>query len=220
MTAEVPLARWPHGQVVIRREVLGLSPIDEAPVVDRWAARPSWLAVPVHVVEDTDDALVTYLATGAALGFPPGEWPTTDGRHPWSTRTAWEGHGTLMVQRPGEHHAIWHFWKGPDRHLDCWYVNLQTAFVRTATGFDTQDLELDLVVQPDGRWEMKDRELLDQRVDEGRFSPALRDWIVRLGDELAAELDAGRHWWDHRWAGWVPPAGWADTELPSGWEGR
>lgn len=208
-------SRWSHGDVIVRREVLGLSPIDERGP-DRWAERPPWLAVPVHVVEDTDHALVTYLATGAELRFPDGAWPTPDRRHPWSSRSAWEGNGTLMVQRPGEHHAVWHFWKGADRHFDCWYVNLQTAFVRTEFGYDTQDLELDLVVHPDGSWLMKDRELLDQRVEEGRFSPALRDEVVRLGDALGAKLDAGRHWWDHRWAEWTPPAAWVDTVLPTG----
>lgn len=117
----------------------------------------------------------------------------------------------------GRAHAVWHFWKGPDRRFDCWYINLQTAFVRTAVGYDTQDLELDLVVPADGPWVMKDRELLDQRVDEGRFSPALRDWVVELGDRLAIELDAGRRWWDDRWAAWEPPAEWVAPTLPAGW---
>ena len=204
--------------MILRREVLGLSPIaDDDPPPNRWRDQPVWLVVPVHVVEDTDDALVTYLPTGAELGFPEGEWPTDDGRHPWSNRTAWAGHGTLMVQRPGDHHAVWHFWKGEDRHLDCWYVNLQTAFVRSAVGYDTQDLELDLVVRPDGSWFTKDRELLDVRVEQGRFTPSLRDAIVELGDALGHELDAGRHWWDHRWATWTPPRAWVDTPLPDGW---
>jgi hypothetical protein len=204
--------RWQHGDLLVRREVLGLSPIQEQ---DR--RHDVWCGVPVFVVEDTHDALVTYLAAGAALGYPEGEWPTADGRHPWDGRSRWVGHGTLMVQRPGDHHAVWHFWRGDDRELDCWYVNLQTAFVRTAVGYDTQDLELDLVVRPDGSWFTKDRELLDQRVDEGRFTAGLRDWIVELGDRLATELDGGRHWWDHRWAEWMPPADWVAPELPEGW---
>ena len=41
---------------------------------------------------------------------------------------------------------------------------------RTAIGYDTQDLELDLVVYPDGRWKIKDDELMDQRVSEERTS--------------------------------------------------
>ena len=208
---------WRAGEVIVRREVLARSPLVDDPVAASWADAGPWLGVPVHVVEDTDEALVTYLPTGGELGFVEGRWPTASGEHPWRVRSAWEGHGTLMVQRPGEHHAVWHFWTGADRQFDCWYVNLQTAFVRTAIGFDTLDLELDLVVPADGAWFTKDRELLDQRVAEGRFSPALRDWIVQLGDELSAELDAGRHWWDERWASWSPPAAWTGTRLPDGW---
>lgn len=194
-----------------------MSPVDGDPVARGWRGAGPWLGVPVHVVEDSDEQLVTYLATGAELGFTDGDWPTSDGRHPWSHRKAWEGHGTLMVQRPGEHHAVWHFWTGPDRRFDRWYVNLQADFVRTEVGYDTFDLELDLVVPADGPWFTKDRELLDQRVDEGRFSPALRDWIVDLGEQLAADLDAGRHWWDERWAEWTPPSDWVDPQLPEGW---
>lgn len=37
-----------------------------------------------------------------------------------------------------------------------------------------------------------------------------------VGTELTAELDAGRHWWDHRWAHWEPPASWKDARLPVG----
>lgn len=177
------------------------------------------MAVPVFVVEDSDEALVTYIAPGAEFGFPPGVWPTPDGRHPWSGRRGWSGHGALMVQKPGEHHAVWHFWTGPERTFAYWYVNLQTAFVRTAVGYDTQDLELDIVVQPDGRWTLKDLELLDQRVAEGRFSPQLARWVVSLGEQLTAELDAGRHWWDHRWADWSPNENWDSPLLPPGWQG-
>ena len=175
------------------------------------------MATPVFVVEDSDDALVTYIAPGAEFGFPAGAWPTRDGSHPWSGRRGWSGHGALMVQKPGEHHAVWHFWTGPDREFACWYINLQTAFVRTAAGYDTQDLELDIVVLPDGAWTLKDIELLDERVAEGRFSPQLARWVVSLGEQLTTELDARSHWWDHRWASWTPHEDWNSPSLPPGW---
>jgi hypothetical protein len=122
-----------------------------------------------------------------------------------------------MVQRPGDHHAVWHFWTGPDREFSCWYINLQTAFVRTPSGYDTQDLELDIVVGPDGTWALKDLEVLDDRVAEGRFSADLVSWIRALGDELTAELDAGRRWWDPKWASWEPDERWVDPVLPPSW---
>lgn len=203
---------WNRGEIVIRREVLGLQPIDEPPhqATDgpsRWRSR-AWLEVPVHVVEDTVDHLITYIAPGAEFHFPAGPWPTPDGLHPWHGRTGWEGNGCLMVQRPGEHHAVWHFWDGPERDFSCWYINLQTAFRRTPTGYDTQDLELDLVVLPDGSWTLKDDDLMDDRVTEGRFTPELVQWARDLAGNLIDRLEAGDRWWDESWARWTPPPSW------------
>ena len=96
-----------------------------------------------------------------------------------------------MVQKPGEHHAIWHFWNGPDRGFTHWYLNLQTAFARTAIGYDTQDLEVDMVVQPDGSWALKDWELLEERLAEGRFWPELDQWLRAYTTSLTERLDRG-----------------------------
>ena len=208
---------WNPGDVIVRREVLGLAPVHEARG-DKppWYGR-AWMAVPVHVVEDTPDALVTFIAPGGEFGFFSGEWPTPDRRHPWADRKAWSGHGCLMVQRPGDHHAVWHFWTGADRDFACWYVNLQTDFVRTDRGYDTQDLELDIVVFPDGSWIVKDADVLPDRITEGRFSRPLVEWIESIGEDLIARLEAGTRWWDESWSRWTPPDTWRNTALPAGW---
>lgn len=194
---------WDHGEVIVRREVLN-------------DGRP-WLAVPVRVVEDSGTQLVTFIATGAALGFVDGQFPTPDGLHPWSGRTAWTGHGTLMVQRPSDHHAVWHFWTGVERRFSCWYVNLQEPFRRTALGYDTQDLELDLVVAPDRTVEVKDLDLMPVRVAEGRYTPSQAADTIVLGERLALDIEAGRSLWDPRWSTWQPDPRWGCEALPDGW---
>jgi hypothetical protein len=185
---------WSHGQLVTRREVLNDG--------------RSWMQVPVRVVRDDDELLATYLARGAAFTFPPGDWPTEDGLHPWHGKDAWEGNGVLMLQRPGEWYAIWIFWFGAEREFRGWYVNFQEPFRRTPAGYDTQDLELDLWVPVDGPWEWKDAELLDQRVREGRFTMPQVEAIRAEGDRVAALLDAGVRWWDDAWSSWTPDEGW------------
>ncbi|HEX7168318.1 MAG TPA: DUF402 domain-containing protein [Acidimicrobiales bacterium] len=195
---------WRAGDLILQREVLR-------------GGRP-WLVVPVRVVDDRDDLLVTYLAEGARFGFPPGEWPTADGRHPWQRQAAWHGHGTLMLQRPGEAYAVWHFWTGPERTFSHWYVNLQQPFRRTSRGVDTQDHELDIVVTPDGSWTFKDWDLVDQRVAEGRFTPGEASDIRTLGERVAAEIAAGTQWWDDAWVAWQPDPAWRDPALPDGWD--
>jgi uncharacterized protein DUF402 len=192
---------WSEGDWVVRREV--------------WRGKP-WLGTVVRVIEDRPDLLITHLATGAPFGFPEGDWP--GGRHPWHGRGGWEGHGTLELIRPGDPYALWVFWEEPDRRFAGWYVNFQRPYVRTDLGYDTQDLELDIWI-PDGKaWQWKDDELLDERVREGRFTEADAEEIRAHGARVAAELDAGRRWWDDSWRNWQPDPAWKTPPLPSGWD--
>jgi hypothetical protein len=126
--------------------------------------------IPVYVVQHDEGGLV-YIPPGAELGVADGEWPTADGRHPWHGHATWKGHGVLMVHSPHAWYSVWHFWTGPNRKFSAWYINVQVPYVLTSIGFDTQDLELDIVVAPDGAWTLKDHDLLDQRVVEERFRP-------------------------------------------------
>ena len=186
--------------MIVRREVLNDGRV--------------WLEAPVIVVRDEPGLLVSYLAEGAPFRFPPGRWPTPSGLHPWHGRSCWQGHGTLMLQRPGEMHAIWHFWEGPERRFAGWYVNLQRPFRRTDVGYDTQDLELDIWIPHGGAWEWKDEAVLDQRVREGRFTAAQMDDVRAEGRRIAGELDAGRRWWDEAWAEWSPDPDWPAPAFP------
>jgi hypothetical protein len=177
---------WSEGRVVIRREVRNSG----------WC----WLELPVIVVRDEPDLLAIYIPPDAPFTFPPG--PDV---HPWAGRAGWQGHGALALQRPGDAYAVYAFWEGPTPDFACWYVNFQEPFRRSEDGFDTQDLELDLVLYPDGRHELKDDELLDLRVEEGRFTQDQADATRAEARKLIAELEAGRRWWDDAWAHWQPP---------------
>lgn len=191
-------ARWRCGDVVTRREI-------------SWD-RPC-LAVAVRVVEDSDDLLATYIQEGAPFAYEDEvTWPTPTGRHPWWPRPRWVGHGMLMLQRPGDAYAVWHFWSGPDRAFHCWYLNVQEPFRRTTIGYDTQDLELDVVMLGDLTWSLKDEEQLDEHVRTGRHSAATVERVRELGKEITAMLDARDFWWDLDLRHWRPPPSWAPPE--------
>jgi Protein of unknown function (DUF402) len=185
---------WSEGQLILRREVLNDG--------------RCWLEVPVRVVRDRADLLATYIGSGAPFTFPPGEWPVAGGVHPWSVKDRWAGNGVLMLQRPGEAYALWLFWFGAEREFRGWYLNFQEPFRRGEHGYDTQDLELDIWVPLDGRWEWKDDELLDVRVAEGRFTAEQAEAVRAEGRRAAALLDAGERWWADDWSRWAPPPGW------------
>ena len=193
---------WRVGEAIVRREV--------------WRGKP-WLGTIVFVVEDAPDLLVSYLPEGSSFGFPEGDWPG-DGRHPWHDHGAWEGHGVLMLQRPGDSYAVWHFWHGPERAFMGWYLNLQEPFRRTPVGYDTQDQELDIWVPVDGGWRFKDADVMEERIADGRFTREQVAEILAEGDRIGATLDAGERWWDEAWSRWKPPAGWIAPPLPEGWD--
>ncbi len=185
--------RWHAGEAIVRREVIG--------------GRP-WLEYPQIVVHDSPDLLIAYTPPGAPFVFPAGPWPTRTGLHPWHDRDGWQGHGSLHLMWPGVRYAVWAFWAGPDRHFDHWYINIQEPFCRSEVGYDTQDLEVDLIVQPDGTWRLKDAENVIARIDEGRLSPAQGAAAVSEAARLAERLDRRHWWWDTSWSSWRPDPAW------------
>ena len=188
--------------MVVRREV--------------WRGRP-WAAIPVLVVRDEPGLLATYIAEGAPLGFAPGDgFPGGD--HPWSGKRAWRGHGTLMLQRPDDAHAVFLFWRGAKRAFAGWYVNFQAPARRWVDGYDTLDHELDLWIPAGGdAWTWKDRDRLEAGVAGGRFTAAEVAAVRAEGERVAAELDAGRRWWDDAWADWAPDPSWPVPALRTDW---
>ena len=191
---------WRRGEIIVHREI--------------WRDRP-WLASPVVVVGDTPELLVTYLPEEAPFVFPA----SADGRpHPWAGKQRWHGHGMLALRRPGEACSVMHFWHGPEREFAGWYLNLEEPFRRTATGYDSQDLELDVWIPVDGDWRFKDEEMVDQRVREGRYTEEQATAIRALGRQIAAMLDRGERWWDERWASFEPDPSWRAPAFPDGWE--
>jgi hypothetical protein len=166
-----------------------------------------WCVIPTYVVSDTPDLVVTYLPSGAPFSFPPGPWPTPNGLHPWHAKPAWDGHGLLMLQRPGDPYGVWVFWDGPERSFECWYLNIH-EWSRDPRGHAIRDLELDVVVYPDGRWRLKDEDLVDVRVAEGRMSLADKATAHTVAADLVAMVEGGETWWDPGWSDWTPPAAW------------
>jgi hypothetical protein len=181
---------------------------------DVWRGQPvvAWGGT---VVLDDPELFAIYMPEGSPLRFAPDFFGAP---HPWSYTDRWRGHGVLQLQRPDEMHAVWVLWTGPDRDFTGWYVNLQEPFRRTRFGIDTQDLELDIVVSPDGSWHFKDDERLEGWIERGRWTPAEVAAIRAEGTRIGKMLDAGKRWWTDDWATWRPDPDWSLPELPANWD--
>ncbi len=196
--------RWREGDVVVEREV--------------WHGTLQ-VAIPTVVIEASEHVLVTYTAPRAPLWFPDEAiYPGPTGRHPWYGRTAWTGHGKLTITPTVGHHSVCHFWQGQPRRFACWYLNVQEQVRPTSVGFDGQDLELDIVIDPDGAYALKDDDQLDVRVSEGRWTAAEAAAIRAIRDDIMTEVVAPRGWWwSTAWTAWGPPPDLPVPSFPAGW---
>ncbi len=123
----------------------------------------------------------------------------------------------LSLARDRDPHAVLLRFDPQDRFLG-WYVNLQSPLVPTPLGFEYVDHVLDVLVEPDGTWRLKDEELLEEAVRRGLFSPAWADAIRREAERVIRDVEAGRPPFDGSWTGWRPDPTWSAASLPPGWE--
>lgn len=180
-----------------------------------------WACRPARVVADDPDGLRFYVGAGTRSMVATGD----DGREVHVPDGAWTMR--LVEPRPrhilslaweDRPHAVLAIWHG-DWTPRCWYVNLQLPLRRSDAGFDTRDLFLDLVGDPDARrWRWKDEDELAIALGRGLVDA---DTAERIRDEAAALADAiseGRPPFDAGTWSWRPPDAWSSPTLPPDWD--
>lgn len=177
---------------------------------------------PVTVVADEDELVALYLAPGTVCkrragrrGGPRGRQLVEDiGLH---EDMIWQENRRLFLWRPHRSHAVSLFWRDADDTLLCWYVDVLLPFRRTPLGFDTRDLTLDVVINPDRTWRLKDEDELDWAVDQGTIA---RDEAERIREEAGlaiALFEEGDSIYSEEWISWRPHLEWLLPSLPDGW---
>lgn len=147
----------PVGSTAVRRDVFRGRVWTEAPVrvlaADRGSVRTAlWPGVVTLAAErfvasggGRDKALRSAALDDLALGA----W----GMAEWVWR--WTGVVTEVVS--GRWFSVARMYN-QDGALDCWYVNFERPPSWRVAGWDTMDLAVDLVVEPDGAWRWKDED--------------------------------------------------------------
>jgi Protein of unknown function (DUF402) len=203
-------------------------PGDTIAIQERWRGR-LWAARPATVVQDEDDLLVLWCPGGArwkVASTPPGR-DAPEGRTAWYADLLTGGDWilvddvwrtpTLWLLRPSDWYAVWVAVLGsPDGW--CWYVNLQEPFVRTAAGIRATDLMLDVVVDADRRWRLKDESDFEALGTHGLLDAA---GSARVRSEAARAIEAverGAWPFDGSWLDWRPDPAWPAPELPPSWD--
>ncbi|MGE3073467.1 MAG: DUF402 domain-containing protein [Dehalococcoidia bacterium] len=174
---------------------------------------------PVTVVEDSESLISLYMAAGTSTlmskglkpGLPkpwgPGDWELISSR--------WDRWHTLFLIVPGEWRATWVRWS-PSWDFMGWYVNLQEPLWRTRWGFDIRDLQLDIVVAPDGTWHWKDEDEFERSIAFGLFSKRHAKRVRRTAND-SLEAISGNKWpFIDSLKDWRPNPEWSVPQLPRG----
>lgn len=120
----------------------------------------------------------------------------------------------LAFQLPDTYFSVMLFF-GPDGELRRWYVNFERPYRRTAIGFDTCDLLLDLVIEPDGTYRWK---------DEDEYQQGRRLGIVHDTDHAEVETARGQALvmfeqrtgpFEEHWVSWRRDPKWTVPTLPA-----
>jgi len=142
----------------------------------------------------------------------PDDW---DGSY---AETRWFGGTVVRVHPRGRRWSVWR-WHDGRAWLPDWYVNLESPWERSETGFDTQDWTLDIVArETDAGWTVQYKD-----VDELSFLESAGHWSaeqtieIRTAGEEALRVASAQSWpFDTDWDEWLP-TDLSPSYLPPGW---
>lgn len=150
---------------------------------------------------------------GAALrrwsAIRSGEWTLSEFR--------WHTNRFLLLLEPQKYYASIYIWQQQTGAFDCYYINFQLPFRRSQCGFDTLDLELDIVAGPDRDWQWKDQDDYLEGIREGGIIP---DWVQGIDRdqlEVFERLRENLYPLDGSWLDRQPDPTWLAPDLPEDW---
>ncbi len=191
-----------------------------------------WIAHPVTVVQDTADYVVAYLVPGALCkvtrglierkwgGVPNGasRWDEQDAQQWEMAEHIWRQRRALILLPPEKYYAVFWFWEDETDTFTGWYINFQLPFQRTDQTLDTLDLEIDLIIRPDGSRQWKDEEEYQAGVRRGSISAEVAAAVADAQEEVLQLSTDGSPLFDRRWLEWRPDPHWSTPSLPDDWQ--
>ena len=182
------------------------------------------------VVSDTPNETLLALLPGAecmrsaqSARFHNGETPRYDrwadllAGPPDLEPFAWHSNRFLIILEPEAYFATYLMWDHDSGEFSGFYVNFQVPFIRTHCGFDTFDLELDIVVPPDGQWRWKDLEAYEAGMAVGALAPEWIEGIDSCKHDVLARIEARDYPYDRTHLRWLPDSSIAPAKLPTLW---
>ncbi|MCP4427107.1 MAG: DUF402 domain-containing protein [Chloroflexi bacterium] len=123
---------------------------------------------------------------------------------------------TIRLYLPGFGYSVWLNFEEKGEFTS-WYGNLEAPFVRTRLGIDTRDYALDVIAEPDGRWQWKDEEEFIRRLEIGLDSPNHQAKVRASGQDFIKRFVRKEWPFNNGWEKWQAPENWQVRTLPENW---
>jgi len=130
----------------------------------------------------------------------------------------WQINRLLILLHPEKYYGSYYFWEAATNRFLCYYINFQLPFRRNQIGFDTFDLELDIVIKPTYEWHYKDEEDYRRGIACGIL---LEEWVHEINaakPEVFDKLAKRQYPFDGTWLDWKPNPNWTPPPLPENWD--
>lgn len=190
-----------------------------------------WSARSTIVIHDQPDELALLLLPGAECAAPWGYVHQKHGDHSrwdrwgdelsrsWSVdKYNWQTKRCLILMTPGSVYSILLMWEHVNNKFLGYYVNFEIPYTRSLPGFDTHDLELDMVIDPSLAWQWKDQEEYRQGVELGMIKPEIQAEIKQAELQILEKLKKQEYPFDHSWLDVDLNISQRAPGLPAGWD--
>lgn len=152
---------------------------------------------------------------------PSGQWDRWGeyAQNNWKLqRYTWRTNRLLILLQPEKYYASYYFWQADENRFIGYYINFQLPFQRSKAGFDTLDLELDIVVEPTCEWHWKDVDGYREGIERGIIC---KEWVQEIDaakQEVLEKIEKHLYPFDGAWLGWIPDPNWQPPALPENWD--
>lgn len=183
------------------------------------------------VVQDRPDEVALVIRPGAECYAPEGYMSGKHGaagrwdrwgeymKGDWKMQAyTWRTNRLLILLQPEKYYASYYFWQDDINQFLCYYVNFQLPFRRSEIGFDSFDLELDIIVEPTCEWHWKDEDDYQRGIECGIL---LNEWVEAINtakQEVFDKLEKRHYPFDGAWLDWMPDPTWSPPTLPENWD--
>lgn len=190
-----------------------------------------WSAHSAAVVKDSPHESIVVVMPGAECeatdGYLNGKhgdkgkwdrWEDYRSNNPILQKFSWRANRALCILEPLKYYAINLFWRDDSNDFSCYYANFQLPFWRTHCGFDSMDLEIDLIVNPDFSFEWKDIDDYQKGIESGIIR---REWVREIETakkEIFEKIEHRKYPFDGSWLNWMPDPNWSPPMLPENWD--